>query len=307
MTIACATHFTPTSDAAVHVAASLARRMHDHLLLASVVPNTALMLDDGRLESDVAMHLQLEAGRLRLEGIDVSAEVLRGSLDESLARLCHAAHARLLVAGDSRHAQRLFLDAPLDRISAGVPVPLLVVRSERPFDAWARGEGPLRVLLAIDHSWSSTLARDWIVQLSEFGPLDLTAVHIFHPEDEARRRGMGVADDDVREKLAKILYDETEAALVLLPDNVKRRVKLEIGRHHIAGLLIDVASTEQADLLVLGTHRQHGLLGQMTSISHQVLADALMSVAFIPEESGRTPLRSVSIRSADESAGAIVQ
>lgn len=295
MTIACATHFTPTSDAAVHVAASLARRMHDHLLLASVVPTTALMLDDGRLESDVAMHLQLEASRLRIEGIDVSAEVLRGSLDESLARLCQSAHARLLVTGDSGHAQRLFLDAPLDRISAGVPVPLLVVRSERPFDAWARAEGPLRVLLAVDHSWSSKLARDWIVQLSEFGPIDLTAVHIYHPEDEARRRGMGVPDDELRARLVKVIGEETEAALLLLPDNVKRRVRLEIGRRNIAGLLIDVASTERADLLVLGTHRQHGLLGQMTSVSHQVLADALMSVAFVPEESGRTPLRSVAI------------
>ena len=70
-------------------------------------------------------------------------------------------------------------------------------------------------------------------------------------------------------------------------------MRLEIGRHHVAGLLIDVAASTRADLLVLGTHRQHGLLGQMTSVSHQVLADALMSVAFIPEESGRAPLRTV--------------
>ncbi|MFT3708687.1 MAG: universal stress protein [Archangium sp.] len=296
MTIACATHFTPTSDAAVHVAASLAKRMHDHLLLASVLPGSVFTsLDDGRLESDIAMHLQLEAGRLRMEGLDVSAEVLRGSLDDSLSRLCQTSHARLLVAGDSRHAQRLFLDAPLDRISAGVPVPLLVVRSERPFEAWARGEGPLRVLLAIDHSWSSTLARDWIVQLSEFGPIDLVACHIWHPEIEARRRGMGVPDDDVVARLQQTLAEETEAALVLLPDNVKRRVRLEIGRVHIAGMLIDIAAQEQSELLVLGTHRQHGLLGQMTSVSHQVLADALMSVAFIPEESGRAPLRTVAV------------
>lgn len=286
MTIACATHFSPTSDDAVHVAATLARRSGERLILASVLPEVPFLdATDGHLDGDVAMHLELEAGRLRLEGVEVGAEVLHGPLDSTLSRLCLNSRSRILVTGDSSHPQPMFLDGPLDQLVGGVPVPMLVVRSVRPFDQWIRDGVPLRVLLAVDQSWSSRLAREWVWQLAEFGPLALTACHVWHPMDEMRRRGiLGPLDDRLHNELLTQVLEETQSAMLPLPDSVKHNVRLEIGHAHIAERLMEVGAQERADLLVLGTHRQRSLLGQMTSVSHHVLADALMSVAFIPEQ-----------------------
>ena len=165
-------------------------------------------------------------------------------------------------------------------------MPVLVVRSVRPFDHWLRERVPLRVLLAVDQSWSSRLAHEWVWQLAEFGPLDLTACHIWHPQEELRRRGMaGPLDERLQHELLALVLEETQSAMLPLPDNVKHKVRLELGRAHVAERLMEVGAQERADLLVLGTHRQRSLLGQLTSVTHQVLADALMSVAFIPEKS----------------------
>ena len=38
-----------------------------------------------------------------------------------------------------------------------------------------KGAGPLKVMLALDHTWNSEVARDWVHRLAEYGPLDLTA------------------------------------------------------------------------------------------------------------------------------------
>lgn len=289
MTIACATHFSPTSDDAVHVAATLARRSGERLILASVLPEIPFFdATDGHLDGNVAMHLELEASRLRREGVDVASEVMHGPLDVTVAKLCRFTHARLLVTGDTSHPQPLFLDGPLDQLVGGVSVPVLVVRSVRPFDHWLRDRVPLRVLLAVDSSWTSRLAREWVWQLAEFGPLELTACHVWHPQDELRRRSMaGPLDEKLEHELMRLVLDETQSALSPLPDNVKHKVRLEVGHAHVAERLMEVGAQERVDLLVLGTHRQRSLLGQLTSVTHHVLADALMSVAFIPEQEGR--------------------
>jgi len=286
MTIVCATHFTISSSDATVVAAHLARRMKQKLWLVTVVPGVPL--STGRTshrDKTVLDALHTEANVLRQEGLDVEVSLLHGKVDRALGKLCKDIDARLLVVGDSSQAHTSPFATPVDRIASGVSVPLLVVHSMRPFEAWAKGERALKVLLAIDQTWSSAVARDWLAGLAAYGPLDLLATHLWVPADEhARRHGktpMTPADEGA---MAEELTSEAEATLRTLPNNVKWRVQLEVGRGNLGELLLQMAAREQVDVMVLGTHQRKGLLSRLTSTSHHVLADAIMSVALVPAE-----------------------
>ena len=85
--------------------------------------------------------------------------------------------------------------------------------------------------------------------------------------------------------MAEQLVREAEAALRILPPNIKSRVQLEPqGEGHVGEQLLNLAQREKVDMLVLGTHPKKGLLARLTSTSHEVLASGLMSVALVPGE-----------------------
>lgn len=286
MTIVCATHFTDSSSEAVSVAAQLARRTGQRLWLASVVPGVPLSPGGGPKETAVNSALHLEAGVLRDQGLEVETALLHGKVERAIGRLCNDQGAQLLVVGDTSHTNSGLFATPIDRLASDVSVPMLVVRSRKPFEAWARGERPLRVLLAVDYTWSSALAREWLSRLAHYGPLEVLATHVWSPAEEHARRGRGGVFTDAEEaSLAELLTKETEVALTGLPKNVKWRVQLEIGRGHVGALLLELARREKRDMIVLGTHPKKGLLARLTSVSHEVLADALMSVALVPADS----------------------
>jgi nucleotide-binding universal stress UspA family protein len=266
----------------------------------SVVPGVSLVPPNGapRKDTTVLAALHLEAAQLREAGVQVEVALLHGKVERALGRLCNEVSAGLLVIGDNRHPTRSsFFATPVDRIASGVSLPLLVVRSQKPFEAWARGERPLKVLLAVDHTWSSAVARAWLTGLAAYGALEVVATHVWAPEEERLRRGGSEGS------MAEQLTRETQAALEGLPGNVTSRVLLEIGRGHVGAMLLDVAAREEVDMMVLGSHGPQGLLARLRSVSHEVLAHAMMSVALVPgeghvvEELGRsTPTSPVTMR-----------
>lgn len=252
----------------------------------------------GKREIFATENLERAALELRSQGLTVVCEVLHGPLDAALTSICERVDAKLLVVGDGANRSRPLLGTPVERLAGSVTVPMVVIRSARPFDAWALGRGPLRLLLAIDHSWSSALARNWLAQLAEYGSLNVVATHVWSPETEFSRRGLSSSPrEEDRLELARELRAETEAALEGLPFNVSHRVRLELGGgRHLAEQLIEVAAHERVDLVVLGTHqRPKGLLGFLHSVSHEVLANAMMSIAFVPERSGPQTARHVEL------------
>ena len=299
MTIVCATHFTVSSSDAVSVAAHLARRTGQPLWLVTVLPGLG-MTAPGPGEKAVSDVLNQQAADLRAEGLQVEVASLHGRVERALGKLCSDINARLLVVGEGRHKTTL-LGTPVDRIAYGVSVPLLVVRNQNPFEAWARGERPLKVLLAIDHTWNSAVARDWLSGLAVYGPLDVVAAHVWTPAAELERRpGAKVfspADDNT---LTERLMGEAEAALRMLPPNIKSRVHLEQGQGNVGEQLLELAAREHVDMLVLGTHPKHGVLSRLTSTStsHEVLSSGMMSVALVPGEGPSADSRSRSAATA---------
>ncbi len=283
MTIVCATHFTDTSFAAIKVAAELARRHRQPLWLVSVVTGTSTSSVPDPRELVIRDALLLDAAALSSVELDVRTAVLHGAVERALAPFCKEKKARLLVVGDTAATIGPVVVGTLDKLIDGVNVPVLVVRDPKPFDAWARGAVPLKVLLALDHSLTSGIARDWIARLAEYGALDVVAAHVWWPEEEYARRGMvAPSADPTHSGLSARLLTEATAALAGLPANVKYRVQLELGQGHVGGQLMAMAEREQANVFVLGTHPGRNPLGKLRSVSHDVLANALMSVVFIP-------------------------
>lgn len=281
MTIVCATHFTQSSVDAVHVAAMLAFRTKQKLWLCCVLPGAADKSDDA-----TNAQLAAEAAALKEAGVEVETALLHGQLERSLGRLCRDVAAQLLVVGDTGHMSNGVFATPIDRIAEGVSVPTLVVKSARPFEPWALGQKALKVLLAIDHTWSSMLARNWITRLAEYGSLEVIATHVWSPDDEATRHGKASPpSDEDKASMAEKLMTDAHAALRGLPENVTTRVQLEVGRGNIGALLMDIAAREQVDVMVLGTHPHRGLLGRLTSVTHEVITNGLMSIALVPDES----------------------
>jgi nucleotide-binding universal stress UspA family protein len=287
MTIVCATHFSDSSFAAVKAAAALAHVKHEPLFLVSVVPPRPLAIER---EKELSDGLRLEARALTADGIATSIEVLHGTLERTVRKFCEERDASLLVVGDSNHTIASLVAGPMHAFKDGVELPLLVVRDPRPFERWARGEAPLKVMLALDHTWSSSVARDWMTRLASYGAIDLVATFVWWPPDEDLRRGTTPSPEgDAHFTMAAVVRQELEAALAPLPPNVKHRVRLEMGVDHIAAKLLVVASDEQVDLLVLGSHTLQGPLARLRSVSNGVLADAPMSVACIPSH-GEAPM-----------------
>ncbi len=287
MTIVCATHFSDSSFAAVKAAAALAQVKHESLYLVSVVPPRPLAVAS---EHELSDALRLEARALTADGITTTTEVLHGTLERTVRKFCEDKAASLLVAGDSDHTIASLVAGPMHAFKDGVELPLLVVRDARPFERWARGVEPLKVMLALDHTWSSSVARDWMTRLAAYGAIDLVATFVWWPPDEDLRRGTAPSpESDGHFTMAAVVRREIESALAPLPANVTHRVRLEMGVDHIAATLLVVANAEQVDLLVLGSHTLQGPLARLRSVSNGVLADAPMSVACIPTH-GTAPM-----------------
>ncbi len=280
MTIVCATHFTDSSLAAIKVAAQLARTHRERLCVLNVVPPAQ---SSSGSEKDVEISaVNGTISQLASEGIVINTTTVCGPLASAVRQACAVNRASLLVVGDSHQTLGPLIVGPLDRFADSIGVPSLIVRDATPFAAWSAGTGPLKVMLAMDGTWKSAAAREWIIRLSAFGPIDLVASYLWWPKDERQPRAWAL----VAQRL------EAEAAFAGLPSNVKARIRLEVGCPKIGPQLLALAKANHADVFVLGTHPHRGPVGQQWSVSHEVLALAPMSVACIPDpvvRSTRTP------------------
>lgn len=282
MTIVCATRFSEESSFAGQVAAELARKSQQPLWLVHVLPGRLVRAWSERFEATATAALETQAQALRQPGLEVHTAVLTGKLDQAVGRFCTVKSASLLVVGDTTRNMSTPMTGTLDRLAYGVETPLLVVRDPRPFQSWAAGKAPLKVMLAIDRTSSSAIARDWISRLAQFGDLDLVATHIWWPSEEYERRALPTpAAEEGHRALTRTMEEETAATLAGLPKNVKVRVHLQMGVQEIGAHLLALANEEQVDIFVLGTHRRRAL-GRLWSVSHHVLSLAPMSVACIP-------------------------
>jgi nucleotide-binding universal stress UspA family protein len=252
MSIVCGTDYSAKAAEAGTVAALLAARIQEPLILLYALDDLA----DFRVDAEAArayesvfelakQRLPAEAERLRGFGATVEEVFVTGAADEALVSRATRADARLIVLASTgrRGVSRWLLGSVAERTVRSSLVPVLVVRAPAPLEAWLRGERPLRIIVATDLSPTSDLAIRWAMALRAIAPCHITVAHAATTTNPHEAQAL---ERDLRRRM-----DEWAAAEIHVMVNSETG---PAGRH-----LATLAATEQADLLVLGTRQRTGV------------------------------------------------
>jgi nucleotide-binding universal stress UspA family protein len=298
MRIVCGTDFSVHAAQASTVAALLAARLNETLILMHAVEGAGLdpVAPEVR-DAQVARaqdKLHREAERLRKLGPTVREELCSGSPSERLVEAGQTSTTRLMIVSSlGRIAPSRFLVGSVaERTAEHSPIPTLIVRDSAPFEAWARGERPLRILAGYDFSPSSDAALDWIGELQRIGPCEVTVAYVAWPPREGGRLGLGETESraELSPEIQKYLERDLKEKVILRlgEKNVGIRVAASWGRPDPH--LIQLASETQADLIVVGTHQRQGLSRYwLGSVSRAILHHAPASVAVVPAAEASPP------------------
>ncbi len=294
--IVCGTDFSSVATEAADIAAALARRLGTKLVLVQVDEFLGMGPVDPKL-FDAALSqkrgaLGNEAARLRKTGADVEEKLLSGSAFDGLVTTASESKARLIVVGAVGHGvtRRLFVGSVAERTAETSAIPTLVVRPGGRLGSWIRGEHPLKVLVGCDFSDASDAALRWVGEIGALGLCEIDVLHADWPPEAAERIGYHGSlplTENPKEIQARLKSDLAErVAQFLSSGNVALTVGPAWGRPEDS--LFEMAHHKKADLVVVGTHRRHGL-GRVRfgSVSRAVLHHASVSVAVVPPAEDR--------------------
>jgi nucleotide-binding universal stress UspA family protein len=297
--IVCGTDFSTAAVEAVDVAAEMARRLNVRLILLHVQEFRGLTVADPGLFEQVVLknrdELHRHADRLRKLGTKVEATILSGSVFNELVDTATEVNARFMVVGAVGHsvARRLLIGSVAERVAETSPVPTLVVRPGARLRSWIRGEHPLKVLVGYDFSAAGDAALKWLNEMQSLGACEICVVHLDGPPEEARRSEyhgpvpLARNPEELQNLLERDLSERV--AMYLAPEKVT--ITVQPGGEHIDAHLFEMAHRQQADFLLVGTHRRHGL-GRLRfgSVSRMVLHHSPITVAVVPPTNGRKHL-----------------
>ena len=136
MRIICATDFSPAARAAGNIAAQLAAKLGDTVLLVHAIdPVSMVGLEvtaaavswETALREAAERELDIEAARLRATGVTVRTRVLAGRPAEITRKLAAEDESRMVVVGSHgrKGAAHLFLEASPRRLLVRRPAPFL--------------------------------------------------------------------------------------------------------------------------------------------------------------------------------------
>ncbi len=279
------TDFSDASNAAGRAAAHLAKawRLPLHLLhvahLPGVSAGTAAMSFKPSPDELARRRAQLEqlASELRAIGTEVNAELVEGLPDETILERCQSVNAALLVIGPTGDRRRVAfgLGSTAMRLIKTSSVPTLVVRDEASLTHWTQGVRPLRVAVGLDPSRPARLALNWLGSWTAIGPLDVVALHVYDPETLSGSSAVAEKQRFLVEDLTRRLGAESRVK--------GARARLVAGGGYVTPHLLDACAAEQADLLVIGTHRYSSIDRILRgSTSLDIVAAGTRNVVTVP-------------------------
>jgi len=297
MPIVCGTDFSERSRSATAVAAALVSRLNaTELWLVHVLDPTTGSLDptaQEALKTAAEKRLAEEAARLQEPTrARVQHAVLVGTASDTLLGFAEDKGARLVVVASRGHSASLVLrvGGTSERLAQSTQLPVLVVRDEAPFDAWAKGERPLRLLLVVDWSRSCDAAIRWVKALRESSPVDVVVGYVYNssfPGEGPARYGLSwrhaiVERDPEAEAL---LIRDLQARIGVLGGEGEIAFRPQLGVGRLGDHLLELAEAERVDLIVMGTHHQRGL-ARLGSVAAVTLHHSHTSVAVVPVPEG---------------------
>jgi len=292
MTIICGTDLSENAAYAAQAAAAIAKRLSVPLKLVLVLDELGaqLMVASGQdaMYEPLRKRIREQAAELGTQfGIDVEAIVLPGIAYEKLIEIAQAASASLIVVsslGDKKQ-HRWLLGSVAERVAQASPLPVLVVRDGASFDAWARGDRPLRVMVGVELASTSKTALRWAAGLRAIGPCDLLVTQVAWPFAEHVRLGIPTPMplDRLRPEIHEPLMRDLRAWAGDLPGEGDTTFTVRPGWGRVDFHLTQLAAEARADLLVVGTHQRAGVARLWQgSVSRGVLHDASRNIACVP-------------------------
>ena len=290
MAVICGTDFSENAQHAVRVAVAFARALREPLVLVHVIEDGAATGAGELVDawSNAAQgRLEEIAQSLRSAALRVDTRVVVGTPDEKLAEIAETLRACLLVVGflGRRSAERWRAGSLPARLARSTAVPVIVVRDAAAFEASARGERPIRVLVPADFSLASDAAVGWLGSLRRLGPCEITLLHRYDPVREWSRLGVpGRASIEGSSEIEAILLRDLRArsAGVLSGDAASLRVIPSLD--WTAETVARVAEHEAFDVIVVGGHCRRGI----ARIAHESVSERLFALA--PASVVRVPL-----------------
>lgn len=298
MTILCATDLSDGGAVSVGAAAAIASRLKEDLLLVHVVEHPPDgVLDEGlqwSVKERAEEIVRREAARVHGLGVVAKHEVVTGRPDEAILKLAGTVKPRLIVlSAAGRRARPWFgIGSTAERVVRNAPAPVVVVRDPAPFEAWAAGARPLRVLVGADLSRASAAAVRWLGELRAAAPCDVVLAHAYLPLAERGRLGLPgpLFSHEPQPELEMLVLRDLLAKLGPIPGSGDVRTRMVPGMGPASDHLVRVAREESADLVLVGTHQRHGFERMWRgSVAAGVLAEATVSVACVPLASGEVP------------------
>lgn len=307
MTVVCGTDFSTNASEASQIAARIAHRRGEKLLLVHVVqpaPTDPVGDHTDFLRSSASTALENTAAELRALGIIVETDAVTGSPAHEI--VAHAPDdTTLFVTGARGHsrAAHWLIGSVAERLARIVPHPLLVVRHARDLNRWLDGVRDLDVLVATDFSPVSDYAMQRASLLRELGQCNADLTYIEDPPADYQFYGI---EGPIHRRPSPLLEE-------VLSHELKRRAKTlewcrKVETHTVftfsrpASRIVATAENERADLIVVGMHQRRGFsriwhesisLGVLHATSANVLC-VPYSESVTAEEATSAPLQTQS-------------
>ncbi len=272
--LVCATDFSERAILAASAAAKIAAGCSELLRVVHVSPprdTTGRVEGQGRLE--------LEARRLSGGGVVAEAVLLEGDKTaDTFLEYLQAERPSLVVVGSQTQGavDRWALGSFSEQVAETSPVPTLVLRNPAGLASWGWSGRTLKVLVALDLQAGSEAVLRWVKDLGRAGPIELVPCHVRPPvSPSAAPADPPELQQQLQRELRRLVRDQlaidVSEAIVVPPTG-------EPGE-----ALIECAWRVHADLVVVGTHRRHGLSRLFHgSVSRRLLHEAGLNVACVP-------------------------
>jgi nucleotide-binding universal stress UspA family protein len=277
--ILCATDFSERAAEAALVAARMARQRNAVPLLLHVVERpTAPAFEEARRK------LADLASRLEATGVVVDQILTQSAWPaREILKTVRAREPALVVmsAATKTVVDRWAFGAISEQVAQASPVPTLVIRDAAPFQGWDWAGSRLKALVALDLYTTSDAVLRWGRELRQGGPCDF--IHAY-----ANQRQPGSADaSPSRPSNPATLQEKLER-------EIRKKVRDQLGDEDAEVLvrpvwgspeswLVDVALDRKVDLVIVGTHRRHGLSRLFHgSVSRELMRTSGLNVVCVP-------------------------
>lgn len=139
-----------------------------------------------------------------------------------------------------------------------------------------------KIVCATDFSQSADHAAMRAASLAQCYKASLTLLHVVDhfPEDSSNEVIAPEDKDPAEFRREKALADLNKVAAAV--DSLGARLEVRFSTHSARHVILEYAAEAEADLIVIGKHGSHGVLGMLGSTSHGLVNLAECDVLVVP-------------------------